>query len=708
MNIQNYSSDAPLDDPNLDQFNRYPFAKRIADVISKRNDPSSLVIGIHGVWGGGKTSVFNFIENELQTVEDVVCIKFNPWRFGNEDQMLMNFFNDLADAIDKSITSGKEKIGDIILSYGKPIASLIGKGEAADGIATFFSKADVEVLRTRIESLLEKERKRVVILVDDIDRLEKNEIYSVFRLVKLTADFKYTAYVLAFDQNIVTSALQERYGKESDTKIGNSFLEKIIQVPLQLPALDGGDLRNFYMNEIDQVIKFSDIKLSEEESRQFVSNFYKGLEAHLKTPRQAKLYSNILMFSLPILKDEVNIVDLMLIEGIKVFLPKVYSLIQNQKSLFLESEVDTLSFEVRQNEIKKRKDRIEEVLSEFLTEEKEGIINLLSFLFPKLDKVFRNTHYGKEWELEWEDKQRISSPQYFQRYFNYARNNKDVSDLVMNEIVKYSEFNSASDTADKIRSMITDKNLESFIGKLRTRTRRLSNLEREMLALSISKLSDWLPNPIQLVSFTTPFAQSIIFISDCIERLESREKQIEVANKIICDTDSLAFATECYYWFKTDTELYPNPQGFSVKDYKELSKILADRISTELKDMNNIKIRKISNLPKMILIWDNFGKNLEASIWISQKIKSNPEFLFIFIDSYTGKSFGNFGMRKSEFDKNNYESIKKIVDPILIAQEINAIKENSFKNQIGKIDLLRNEELATQFLRVHQDMIKKH
>lgn len=706
MNFRNYSSDSPLEDSKFDQFNRYPFAQRVASVISKRSDPSSIVIGIHGIWGEGKTSVFNFIENELLDEQDVVCLKFNPWRFGNEDQMLINFFNDLATAVDKSIISGKEKIGDLISSYGKPFASIIGRGEAAEGLASLFSKADIEELRERIEGLLEKEKKRIVILIDDIDRLEKDEIYAVFRLVKLTADFKYTAYILAFDQNVVISALQERYGKGADSKVGSSFLEKIIQVPLQLPTVNREDLRSFYLNEINQMIDSLNIEISEMEGREFVKNFYKGLEPHLKTPRQAKLYSNILMFSLPILQDEVNIVDLMLIEGIKVFLPDVYSLIKNHKKIFLENEPVSPDYNKRQIEIEKRKDRIEEVLSEYLNEDKEGIIDLLSFLFPKLDSVFGNSHYGREWEAKWEEEQRISSPQYFQRYFDYAINNRDVSDILINELVTYSESNSAIDTSDRIKEVITDKNVESFISKLRTKSRILSTLQKETLSLSIAKLGNWLPNPVMMFSYATPFSQAAIFIGNCIEKIGNEEKQFEVASKVICESDSVSFATECFSWFTKNTESQPNPQGLSIKNQERLANILAERISLEFKNVKNIEVSKFNNLTTLIFIWSKYGEELDASNWITEKIKSDIEFLFIFVESYTGLTSGSFGTKRSEFNTENYKAIKKIIDPSLIYQKIKETTkhEKSIENYFETNDISKYEDLAREFSRVHEEM----
>ncbi|WP_116315610.1 P-loop NTPase fold protein [Bacillus subtilis] len=63
--VQQYSSDSPIESKEFDKFNRFPFAERVSHVISKRTDPSSIVIGIYGVWGEGKTSVLNFMEKEL-------------------------------------------------------------------------------------------------------------------------------------------------------------------------------------------------------------------------------------------------------------------------------------------------------------------------------------------------------------------------------------------------------------------------------------------------------------------------------------------------------------------------------------------------------------------------------------------------------------------------------------------------------------------
>ena len=62
-----YSSDSPINDPNLDEFNRKEYSKRIAQTIAARKETKGLVIGIYGKWGEGKTTVLNFIDSEFET-----------------------------------------------------------------------------------------------------------------------------------------------------------------------------------------------------------------------------------------------------------------------------------------------------------------------------------------------------------------------------------------------------------------------------------------------------------------------------------------------------------------------------------------------------------------------------------------------------------------------------------------------------------------
>jgi len=281
-----FVADTPLIDPALDRFKRWPFAQRIAQTIASRRDPSSIVVGIYGTWGEGKTTVLNFIIKELEKSAHIICLRFNPWRFTDETQLLRNFFLSLADVLGKSISSKKEKIGKWLQDYATilaPISFTLGgivqlsPAESAKEAGKTLSSIELDELRTRIEEVLKNEKKRVVIFMDDIDRLDKTEIQTVFKLLKLSADFAYTAYVVAFDEKMVAAALGEKY-VSLDAQAGRIFLEKIVQVPLSLPVADRLSLRKFCFEGVDEAIKEAKAELTQEQVQAFVSHFIDGLE----------------------------------------------------------------------------------------------------------------------------------------------------------------------------------------------------------------------------------------------------------------------------------------------------------------------------------------------------------------------------------------------------------------------------------------------
>ena len=113
----NIPADAPLSASTNDKFHRWPFAKRVARVIASRTDLESIVIGINGAWGEGKTTVFNFIEEALMNIPHVVCFRFNPWRFPDENKLIRDFFQSLAGAVDKKLDKNHEKIGSFLSKY---------------------------------------------------------------------------------------------------------------------------------------------------------------------------------------------------------------------------------------------------------------------------------------------------------------------------------------------------------------------------------------------------------------------------------------------------------------------------------------------------------------------------------------------------------------------------------------------------------------
>ena len=483
-----YVADAPLTDPSQDRFKRWPFAQRVAETILRRNDPSSLVVAIYGEWGEGKTTVLNFIQRELDGDGSAVCVRFNPWRWASEDELLIRFFRTMGDVLDRSISSRKEKVGKLLTEYSWALLPLSvatgrsGLGAAAKRIGKALSSADLRKYRDRIGKILDDQHKRIVILMDDIDRLDKSEIQAVFKLVRLSADFPRTAYVLAFDNRMVARALSEKYGAGT-TNDGQSFLEKIVQVPLSLPRAPVESLRKFCYACIEKALRQTNTELPEDEGRAFADAFVVGLEPALRTPRMCKRYANALAFALPVLGEEVNHVDLMLIEGMRVFYPRLYDAVRENPSVFRGA------FPVLDDVSQGTKDRTKKVIDDaFEGQEslKAAGLTLAKGLFPRLDTIYGNTFYSDDSIEQWAKEKRVASSEYFQRYFSYAVPEGDVPDKTVDDLLDSAEALSSMEIASQLQTIASASDAGVLVRKLRTKEGLLSAVASERLAVGVA------------------------------------------------------------------------------------------------------------------------------------------------------------------------------------------------------------------------------
>ena len=691
---QQISSDRPVSLREEDRFQRFDFSKRIAEKIINSSDKDSIVIGIFGAWGEGKTSVINFIESELKNTDSIIPVRFNPWRFTDEATLLVSFFNTLAIEVKKSIPSdndiesidkktnwfkdtwnkkkeplktNKETIGDVLEKYGK-IVSIFGAGEAAESIGKALSNVDVETLKTRFEKLLVESNKKLVIFIDDIDRLDKQEIHAIFRLVKLTADFSNTFYILSFDQEMVASAIGERFG-EGDKKAGLNFLEKIIQVPLNIPLAQPDALKQYCFELIDKAINDSGVTLSKEDVQRFVSEFVENILTRLKTPRLAVRYGNTLSFAFPLLKGEVNLVDLMLIEAVKVFYPKHYEFIKENPHYFLNSYSSNSRYSNNDSEVRKKEitDHFELLGSDLTRKEKNAIKSLLSELFPRLDEAFRNTFYQGN---DWFKKKRIVSPDYFQRYFSYTVLKGELSDVSFDEFSSQLEVLDVEQIKDKIKQLIDTSSTDNFLHKLRSLEEDFNWVVSKKLAIAIALSGSIFPDKNTFFGFgvDTPKGQAAIFIYQLINKHGVSNENFELAAELFNKSQPFEFSFEIFRWLiknKSNEE-----ELFEPEQILELKSIILKRALNEANGQPLFKA-----FPKNVYYLFNFWKDINkqemddnTSFYLSTEPECVVDLLRAFLPEIMSSNYPE--PYKSDLSKDQYEYFVSLFDKELIYKTI--------------------------------------
>ena len=122
-------------------------------------------------------------------------------------------------------------------------------GTAAEKAGEMESK-DLFKIREEINKILAELEKKIIIVIGDIDRLNNTEIRQVFQLVKSLGNFSNTVYLLSFDKSIVINALSK-----VQEGSGHSYLEKVIQVPFDVPVISEQDVHNFLFQLLNDLIK---------------------------------------------------------------------------------------------------------------------------------------------------------------------------------------------------------------------------------------------------------------------------------------------------------------------------------------------------------------------------------------------------------------------------------------------------------------------
>jgi len=281
----------------VDLLNNEAIATTIVKLLRERPD-RPITIGVHGDWGAGKSSVLEMIESKFDGAEDVLCLKFNGWRFqGFEDakialiegivselvkeRPLLTKAGDAVKDIFRRIDVLKvaKKVGGLALTLytGIPTPDMIQTAvNAIDSIITdpmkYVTKEsmtaamesvksvlkpaesnksipkEIAEFRAAFDDLLKKAGiKQLIVLVDDLDRCLPETAIETLEAIRLFVFTSHTAFVIAADEAMIEYAVRKHFPELPDATgpqtYARNYLEKLIQVPFRIPTLGETETR---------------------------------------------------------------------------------------------------------------------------------------------------------------------------------------------------------------------------------------------------------------------------------------------------------------------------------------------------------------------------------------------------------------------------------------------------------------------------------
>ena len=278
------------------------FYKPYADIVSETaigTDEEPLTVGIFGLWGAGKSTLLNLIGKNYEGNKDAIYVSINAWMFENYEDaktaIMEALLRELKDnekipiKIRKSFVSLIKKIdflkvgtkaaataAPVIASFvtGNPLPLVLNLpneakeietaiksvSDSVRGIKDDYLKDDETVddsvvnnirnFRNEFEKTLESEEiNRVVVLIDDLDRCQPERIIETLEAIKLFLSVKKTSFIIAADENVIQYAIKKKYPNIDgfNIELDKEYIEKMIQVPIQIPELSPKDVQNYLL-----------------------------------------------------------------------------------------------------------------------------------------------------------------------------------------------------------------------------------------------------------------------------------------------------------------------------------------------------------------------------------------------------------------------------------------------------------------------------
>lgn len=404
-----FHPDRPIEDVSEDRLGRLGLARTMAQQIMSAPVNDGFVISLLGPWGSGKTSILNLAKKELEKNDNAAVIQFNPWLFSGTEQLMGRFITTLSAELRLRPQLGLADVGKLLDAYGAligPLAvvptvgstwTLASKGLQALGkflIRRTGIQDTAERQRLRLYGALRKSTKRLIIILDDIDRLTDIEIQEVMRLVRLVADFPNCIYLLAFDPFRVASSLSQVGGN------GHEYLEKILQLTFEVPPVRRSDLGRILIDGVQDCVAGRTVGPFDEELWQ--NTFSLGMFPLFRKMRDVRRYLNGLSWTLDMIGEEVAVVDVITLEAIRILHPRVFALLPESVEALtsLSSDPGNPLRETHQEEFNR--------LIAAAGTDADAVKELVTRLFPASQQHLKNVRFSADSEQKWAKDRRVA------------------------------------------------------------------------------------------------------------------------------------------------------------------------------------------------------------------------------------------------------------------------------------------------------------
>ena len=654
-----------------DLLNRTKIITDLYNSINFCKNKEKFIISITGEWGSGKTTILNIVKEKLDKEKFIIIDDFDIWKYSNEKSLIYGIVDEILKKININFSS--LRINEIVNGCLGILSSRM------DIKLKYISSGNkmIEKLKIIVNNYLEKNDKRIILIIDNLERTNSNNILIVLKAISTVLGMERFIYVLSYDEEEMKSIFEEKL------KINYDYVEKIIQLPLRIP-----EISRERINKIsNQCLKNLLLYYGEDNNKieEYITGFQIFSE-NIKDLRGLKRKINSIVNTCFFGINDLNKNDYFIIELINQENHKLYIQIKENCRFFASEDVSKIYGEYIWDQVSFNKEATKYFDDLFNIDENKKYKKILEIIFPNVKKYNKDRKNNERVQFEYEGNniiisrdnekyrdsiinKRIYNARFFDLYFT-----KDENEFIeiIQEIDEFIKWNNNSEyqndeieeKLEKILYLYNGINHKEILEIFEFYIKYIEKNKYSILKYLINN-QQYMKNDIQFLGINTKRRAEII-CSKIIEIL-SKEEAIKISQKIESDYKNVYFISNILYFLNSDKE-------YNKKDNSE-------EVVNLINESYKILIENIFNNNINIYSTENYSRHNMWCIMRDERIKKILEFIdkytvFRFLSDFITESIGTYGYGYG-FDIKNFKEITtyEFIDNIINKIDLNKISE---------------------------------
>ena len=657
-------------DVDYDLLNKKDVINQLYNTIINCYPENNFTIGLNGKWGNGKTTIINNVLRIIEQnglLDNYVIVKFDPWKYDDEKNILQAFLNEILNKIDYDLDMENDNF------LIQNVIDLVFESKLNGLNKMFYNeikkiKSKVQISEVVNDYLLSNNKKLLVIF-DNLDRIDADKAFFLIKCVESIVQFKSTINILLYDEQILNRLLKEKFNYEE------RYMEKLVQLKIDVPETD-----IYTINKVKEQIT-KNILINGESFIDFINDE----QYDFKNMRVLKRYINSIISSNIGSDSYLNKNDDSNLKYIKSVCPELYYEIWNNKNYFITYDRQYV-MEIYTWDYKRLNEDAKIYFKELLNKKDfKNYSTYLEKMFPSVKNYLKGRNpFEEHANLEEYNNSiiynKICNARYFDLYFtreenDFIRINREVEKII--DII-----NNKSDFEEEFLNLIKSFNadeLKVFCEVLNINANKLNRDKNLDLIIVLYNLNSFFYDRVLFFELDS-WKRVNIIIADLLLKISKEE--FEKFKKLSCKNyKNLKVISNIKYWVENNKKkniVY----NFEFKElYDELcANILTNKINLYLK-----KNYSRGN------IWSLFHYDNEETIkYVGEIVNENN--IYDFISDIISVSVGTrkFGYH---IDLENLKAIAPNVDiDKLIQNHVKPLsKREEFINQVYEFSKLENK-----------------